>query len=241
MTDRDTAVIVGASSGIGRALALELADRGYALGIAARRTELLAELAAETATETHVATMDVTEIEDASERFHELADELDGIDVVVLSAGVGELNRELAWEPERRTVDVNVRGFAALAREAVAHFREQGSGQLVGISSVAAAFGNGGAPAYNASKAFASTYLDGLRYLTAGGDAEIGVTDVRPGFVDTEMLIGDAFWVVEPSDVAPPIADAIESERRRVYVPRRWRPVAMLLGLAPDRLLERLF
>lgn len=241
MTDRETAIIVGASAGIGRALARELSADGYALGVAARRTERLERLADELPTETHVATMDVTETAAARERFDELADALDGVDVVVLSAGVGHHNRDLDWEPERETVDVNVRGFAALATVAMDHFADRGAGHLVGISSVAATFGNGAAPAYNASKAFVSSYVDGLRYWAADGDAEITVTDVRPGYVDTDLVVGEPFWMADPETAAAQIADAVRDEPRRAYVTRRWRPVAWLLRLLPDRAKERLF
>lgn len=236
-----TAAVVGASSGIGRALAAELADAGYEVGLTARRLSKLESLGDDLPTKSYVARMDVSDPEAARDRMDRLADAMDGIDLVVLSAGVGFENRELAWEPERDTVDVNVRGFAALATWSMAHFEERGRGHLVGISSVAGLFGNPVAPAYNASKAFVSRYLDGLRSRAAAADADVTVTDVVPGFVDTEMAMGETFWMASPETAAAQIHDAVRAERNRVYVTRRWRLVALLLRLLPESVLRRLF
>ncbi|MFC5365478.1 SDR family NAD(P)-dependent oxidoreductase [Salinirubrum litoreum] len=238
----DSAIIVGASSGIGEALAYELADEGYEVGLAARRLERLQEIGSDLPTKAYVAKMDVTEVEEARDRLRRLIDAMGGCDLLVLSAGVGDLNPDLDWEPERQTVDVNVRGFTALATLGMQTFAEQGSGHLVGISSVAANFGNGGAPAYNASKAYVARYLEGLRYWADNADADITVTDVEPGFVDTKMAMGDElFWMASPETAAEQIASAIRAKRRHVYVTRRWRLVAWLLSVLPERVLSRLF
>ena len=236
-----TAVVVGASSGIGRALAAELADAGYEVGLAARRLSRLESLGADLPTKSYVARMDVSDPAAARDRMDRLADAMDGVDLVVLSAGVGFENRELAWDPERDTVDVNARGFAALAAWSMRHFEERGRGHLVGLSSVAGLFGNPVAPAYNASKAFVSRYLDGLRSRAVASDADVTVTDAIPGFVDTEMAMGETFWMASPETAAEQIHDAIRAERSRVYVTRRWRLVALLLRLLPESVLRRLF
>ena len=226
-----TAVIVGASSGIGRALAEELAD-DYELGLAARRLDELRAVG-ESIGGAHVAAIDVTE-PNARERFDALVDSLEGADVVVISAGIARYNDALEWDPERETVAVNAAGFTAIATAAIDHFETTGGGQLVGISSVAAEVGSPTLPAYSASKAYVSRYLEGLRYR-AGED--IAVTDVRPGFVDTDMSPdADRFWECSPETAAAGIARAIEREPAVAYVPRRWWLVSKLLGVLPDRL-----
>ncbi|SEV84084.1 SDR family NAD(P)-dependent oxidoreductase [Natrinema salifodinae] len=243
------AILVGASSGIGEALARRLAADGYEVGLAARRTERMRRIGAELPTKASVATMDVTDTADAREGFFELAAAMESVDLVVISAGVGELNRELAWEPTRRTADVNVRGFAAIATAAMRYFEatadraskgeRDGAGHLVGISSVAAHFGNGSAPAYNASKAFVTTYLEGLRNRQADRDADVTITTVEPGFVDTDLSMG-GFWECSPETAAEQIARAIEKKRTHTYVTRRWRLVVWFLKAMPERLLRRL-
>ncbi|WP_265111998.1 SDR family NAD(P)-dependent oxidoreductase [Halosolutus halophilus] len=239
----DGAIVVGASSGIGEALARELADEGYEVGLAARRTERLTEIGAELPTMAYVATMDVTDTQDAREGFFELVDAMQSVDLVVISAGVGCANYDLDWEPERRTIDVNVRGFTAIATAAMEYFEKENlasktDGHLVGISSVAAHFGNGGTPAYNASKAFVSTYLEGLRNRQRGVGSDVTITTIEPGFVDTGMSMG-TFWECSPETAAKQIARAIEMRREHAYVTRRWRLVAWTLDLLPEFVLRR--
>jgi short-subunit dehydrogenase len=237
---RQRAVVVGASSGIGEALARELADAGYDVGLTARRRELLEDLGRVLPTKAYVARMDVTETEAARESFHEVVDAMGGVDVVVLNAGAAVENPDLEWEPERDTIDTNVRGFAALATAAMDRFETQGQGHLVGISSVAARFGNGEWPAYGASKAFVSNYLAGLRYRTGRLDADVDVTTIEPGYVDTDLAGGD-FWKADRETAAAQIHRAIEKKRRHAYVTRRWVLVAKLIDYMPDILKRRLF
>lgn len=227
------AIIVGASSGIGRALAREL-SREYDLGLAARRVDRLTAVG-EDIGGAHVAKIDVTD-DDARERFDDLVDSMGGVDLVVLSSGIGRYNPELEWDDERETIDVNVRGFTAIATAAMEHFDEQGAGHLVGISSVAGEIGSPSLPAYSASKAFVSRYLEGLRYRAKRSDADVTVTDVRPGFVDTPMSPqSDRFWECSPETAAAQIARAIRKRKDVAYVTRRWWLVSKALGLLPDR------
>ncbi|WP_254863147.1 SDR family NAD(P)-dependent oxidoreductase [Halovivax gelatinilyticus] len=246
------AIVVGASSGIGEALVRTLAERGYDVGLAARRTDRLNEIASEIPTTAHVATMDVTETDSARETFFALAERMGRVDLVVVSAGVGELNRSLEWEPASETVAVNVRGFTAIASAAMAYFETRAEaptdgsnrrydGHLVGISSVAARFGNPGAPTYNASKAYVSRYLEGLRTRQETRPTNVTITTVEPGFVDTEMAMGETlFWMSSPETAAAQIATAIEKRRSHVFVTRRWRLVAWLFEVLPEPIVRRL-
>lgn len=245
MTETRGAIVVGASSGIGEALARTLAEEGYEVGLTARRTERLRQIGTELPTKAYVATMDVTNPDDARDSFFELADAMPSVDLVVVSAGVGDANYDLEWETERRTIDVNVRGFAAIATAAMSYFEGSSNspgerdGHLVGISSVAARFGNGGTQAYNASKAFVSTYLEGLRSRQRGRESDVTITTVEPGFVDTDLAYG-TFWDCSPGTAATQIARAIRKGRTHVYVTRRWRLIAWFFELVPSRVIRRL-
>lgn len=231
-------LITGASSGIGEALARRMAAEGYEVGLTARRLDRLKEIAADLPTQGYVTRMDVTETTGARERFAELVTEMNGIDIVVLNAGIAPENPELAWEPDRDTIDTNVRGFSALATAAIQHFQERGHGHLVGISSVAAYLGLPKSPAYSASKAFVSNYLRGIRSWADDWDTDLVVTTIEPGYVDTDLSLG-GFWETTPETAADQIYRAIRKERSRAFVTRRWRLVAWLLTLLPDGVVRR--
>lgn len=237
----NTAIIIGASSGIGRALAVDLSRHGYRVGAVARRTDLLTELQAELTGPCLIRSVDVSRPEQAMQSLQELIDELRDVELFIISAGTGFENAPLEWEPERATIAVNVLGFAGMVNVAVKHLEARGSGHLVGISSLAALRGNGIAPAYNASKAFVSNYLQGVRYRFAKLKLPVVVTDVQPGFVDTRMAGAERpFWVASPEKAARQITAAIRGRKRHVYVTRRWRIIAWLLRMVPDALYARI-
>lgn len=239
------AIVVGASSGIGRELARALSRDGYALGLAARRVELLEELRAELRTgsvrEPLVRFMDVSRPEEAVAQLLEMVRELDGVDLVVLSSGIGHINPDLDWPLEKETLDVNVMGITALIDATMKLLLEAGSGHLVVLSSIAALRGSAEGPAYNASKAYVSNYLEGMRCLVARRHAHVHVTDVRPGLVDTAMAQGEGlFWVQPPAKVAAQILRAIQHQRRIVYVTHRWALVAGMLKVLPEWLYRKI-
>lgn len=234
------AIVVGATSGIGRALAEALDARGYAVGITGRRTALLGEGRRALSNPTDTEPMDVRNTDEARRRFEILAERMGGVDLVILSAGIGHTDEASSWPHVRETVETNALGFAALADAAFHHFAARGRGHLVGITSVAAVRESGAAPAYHASKAFAARYLAGLRHRAQQENRAIVVTDVRPGFVDTAMAKGDGlFWVASPTKAAAQIMSAIERKREVAYVTRRWRGVALLLAALPAWLYRR--
>jgi len=110
-----------------------------------------------------IKAIDVSRTSEAINQFKDLISEMNGVDLVVISSGVGFVNHDLQWAQEKETIDVNVSGFTAMSNVAMHHFLSKGSGHLVGISSIVAIRGDGDAPAYNASKAFISNYMAGLR------------------------------------------------------------------------------
>jgi short-subunit dehydrogenase len=230
-----TAIIVGASSGIGEALARMLAREGWRVGLAARRIDKLLDLASELGGGSVARQMDLRHPDKTRSSLVTLIDELGSVDLVVLSAGAGTLNPEMDWASEQETIEVNALGFAATAQTAMKYFLERGQGHLVGISSVAKLRGHGDAPAYAATKAFVSTYLDGLRHLArTRGASNVTVTEACPGFVSTAMLKSPVtFWVASPEAAAATILRAIGRRAKHAYVTPRWALVALLLRLLP--------
>lgn len=234
------AVIIGASSGIGRELALQLSEKGYRLCITARRTELLAELLVSLQNESFMQEMDVADEARAIEQFNSIAQKMENIQLVIICAGTGYINAEMPWENDYRTIAVNVSGFTAIANTAYHLFSRQGHGHLVGISSIAAVRG-GAAAAYNASKAYVSSYLAGLRAKASKEKLPLIITDIRPGLVDTAMAQGEGlFWVAPPQKAAGQIISIIESGKKTAYVTRRWRLIAILLKILPDALYHKI-
>ena len=150
------AIVIGASSGIGKELTKIFASHGYEVGIAARRTDLLNELSAEMPTKTYVATIDIKNTDIAIQSLKKLIKDVGDVDIIVINSGIGHINPSLDWPQEKETIDTNVSGFTAMAGVAMHYFIQKGSGHLVGISSIASIRGSDKCPAYNASKAFMS-------------------------------------------------------------------------------------
>lgn len=216
------AIIIGCSSGIGRALAKRLSAEGYVVGLAGRSLEKLQELQAKLPGSSQIRQLDIRDTREAIHGLRNLIMSLHGVDLLVINAGVLFHNDELVWQHEEETIKVNVLGFAAMANVAVACFLNQNSGCLVGISSVACHRGSGRSPAYNASKAFMSNYMEGLRQKLS--NTSIKVIDIRPGFVDTAMTQGrrGIFGVVSPEKAAEDILKAIQKGKKIAYVPFWW-------------------
>jgi len=229
------AIVIGASSGIGRELAKVLSNNGYAVGLAARRLDLLTALQSELTGKSCARQMDVARTDEAVQSLHGVIEELGGMDLIVICSGVDYYNSNLAWKETKDTIEVNICGFAALADAAFGYFAKQGSGHIVGISSIAALRGSGAHPAYSASKAFVSNYLEGLRMKAMKSGLNIHITDIRPGNVDTPMSKGQPglFWVAPPEKAARQIFSAIHRRKRIAYITKRWRLIARLLRVMP--------
>jgi len=176
-----------------------------------------------------VSKLDLTDIENSRKVFIEMTKEPGGLDAVIVGAGRFEWDRGADWEIERRTIELNALGCANILNAAFRYFLEKGTGRLAGISSIGAVRGNGACPAYNASKAFISNYLEGLRQTAALSGADISVTDVVPAYVTGGK-----------EDSAREIFAAIMKKRRAVYTPGRWRFLAALYRNLPDLAHEKM-
>lgn len=235
------AIIIGATSGIGKALAKTLINDNYKIGITGRRTELLNELKAENTEKYYIQTLDVADTERAIEAIEKLVEELGGLDLLIISSGTGDINKTLDFQIEKRTIDVNVTGFTSIADWTFNFFEKQKYGHLVVISSVAGLRGEWQAPSYNATKAYQINYAEALRKKAKKVKSQIFVTDIRPGFVNTDMAKGEGlFWVANVDKAVKQIYSAIRRKKRVAYITKRWCFVAMILKRLPNFIYDKM-
>jgi Short-chain dehydrogenases of various substrate specificities len=235
------AIVIGATSGIGRGLAKILSKNNYKVGITGRRMNLLTELQNENKEFFVVKSFDIIETDKIAQNLEELVNEIGGLNLIIISSGTGDLNEQLDFKIEKQTIDTNVSGFTAIADWAFNYFKNQGSGHLVGITSIAGLRGGTVAPSYNATKAFQIRYLEGLRQKADKLKFPIHITDIRPGFVNTAMAKGDnLFWVSSVEKAAKQIYKAIITKRKIVYVTKRWILFAFIFKLIPNWIYRKL-
>ena len=157
-------IIIGATSGIGREVALVYIALGWKVGIAGRRTAELEALRAEYPKQVYAQTLDVTQA-DAPEKLQMLIEQMGGMDLFLLSSGIGKQNYTLDTKVELETAATNVEGFIRMTNAAYHYFEKQGYGHLAVISSIAGTRGIGAAAAYSATKGFQNMYIDALDQL----------------------------------------------------------------------------
>jgi len=235
------AIIIGATSGIGKGLAKLLVDRGYKVGITGRRTELLDDLKHENPNAFAAKTFDITDTLSSVEKLEELTNQLGGLDLLVICSGTGDLNENLDFAIEERTINTNVLGFTCIADWTFKYFEKQKSGHLVAISSVGGLRGSRQAPSYNATKSYQINYLEALRQKATFLRIPVIITDIRPGFVDTDMAKGEGqFWVASVEKATRQIVDAVISKKEIVYVTKRWKIIAAILKRIPKIIYDRM-
>jgi len=189
------AIVVGATSGIGRGIAKLLSENNYKVGITGRRTVLLDEIKKENPASYCISVFDVKEVENIPAYLNELVLELGGLDLLILSSGTGERINDPDFEIDKKIIDTNVSGFTAIVDWSFNYFKQQGHGHLVAISSIAGLRGNSYAPSYSATKAYQINYLEGLRNKAGKMNLALTISDIRPGFVDTAMGRGDKVFI----------------------------------------------
>lgn len=228
-------IVIGASSGIGMQLARLLAKDGHTTYITGRRESLLQQLKTEAPDLFRVKVFDITDLQASEKAFNEMCEDLGTVDLVVVNSGWGDINKKLNWQIEHTVINTNVVGATHLCVLAMHRFYKQNSGHLVGISSVAALIGGSLNPAYNASKAFLSNYLSGLRMSAKARKQPITVTDIRPGFVKTDLVKGEnVFWMQPLEKAALQIYQAIKAKKKVAYITKRWRLMAWMMKLRAD-------
>lgn len=234
-------IIIGASSGMGMEVAKLLLAEGCRLGVAARREDRLQALKQLAPDRVEVQAIDVT-AEDATSRLRSLIDRLGGMDLFFYASGIGKQNRTLTPDIELNTVNTNGMGFTRMIGEAYRYFAERGEGHIVAITSIAGTKGLGPAPSYSATKAFQNVYLQSLEQQANARNLKIRFTDIRPGFVDTDLLAGDFRYpmMLKPEKVARQIVSAIHSRRHIKVIDWRYALLTALWRRLPRPLWRHL-
>lgn len=234
------AIVIGGSSGIGKALVEVLLRNNYRVGLSGVERDDLTALVNQHRENLIVKYIDCSK-ENCSAEIHELVQSLGGLDLLVFSAGVGHLNKDLGFPVENAANKVNVLGFTEVADWSYRYFDKQQRGHFVAISSFSGLFGFRTSPAYTSAKGYQINYLEALRQKAHRSKHPIYITDIRPGFVDTDISKElKRFWVATPEKAARQIFRAIRRKCDVAYVSKRWRIMAVVVKLIPSWVRSRL-
>lgn len=253
------AIVIGASAGMGREVAKLLSKEGYEVGLVARRKELLVQLQQELQGPSHIQVIDVISA-NAREQLSELIQQMGGLDLMVIAISAnftnlpkyfkyhyhsGQIYRSFkqTWEEKERYLDVDGKGFIAMADVALHYFIQQNHGHLAGISSTSGLRGVAYNPEYSAAKACISYYMEAVRNYMVQNNINVDVTDIVPGYVAVEYCpLGSdssAYWEITVEEAGNAIVDGIKKKNKIVYVPNKVWIIAWLLKNLPDYLYNK--
>lgn len=228
------AIVMGASSGMGYDVAKLLLKDGWQVGVAARRMDMLEQLKEQFPQQVVTEEIDVTDV-DSPTKLKQLIEKLGGVELYFHASGIGKQNPELEETIEMNTVRTNALGFTQMIDTIYNYMKEHGGGHIAVISSIAGTKGLGPAPSYSATKAFQNTYIQALEQLANGHRYNIQFTDIRPGFVDTQLLAGGKYpMLMSPQYVARRIVKAIYSKKHVKVIDWRYAILTKCWRLVPN-------
>ncbi|MGH1373198.1 MAG: SDR family NAD(P)-dependent oxidoreductase [Cellvibrionaceae bacterium] len=242
-----TVFLTGASSGLGKGMAKEFAERGYDLVLTARRLELLEEIAEQLSRDYQikviVKALDVCDCAAVVDSLKQAHEQLGRLDVVIANAGIGVNGRagKSSMQDIERMIDVNIKGLMATVEGALPLMRAQGHGQIVGLSSVAGSRGLPSGGVYGATKAAVTTYLEAVQAETQS--EAIDVTILAPGYIDTPINQGAKSrpFVIPAEAGCKKLVDAIERRKTFAFVPGwPWSILAPILRRLPTRIIAKM-
>ena len=234
-------VIIGATSGIGKALFEKYANENNRIGIIGRRAHLLDELYQKYPSKTIPTKADITNLEEIEQAINALHKEMEYIDLAIVCSGTGDINATLDYSIERPAIDTNIVGWTFVIDMLYHILEHQGHGHLVAITSAGGLRGEAMAPAYSATKAYQINYMEALRKKAFKNGGHIIVTDIRPGLVDTSMAKGEGlFWVMPVEKVTSQIISTIRKKKSQAYVTKRWHVLAIINKYLPYCLYKRM-
>lgn len=230
------AIVMGATSGIGYEVAIQLAERGWKVGIAARRENLLNDMVSKYENITDYAVIDVTDPE-AEKSLHNLIINMGGLDLYFHSSGIGYQNISLELQKEIATTETNVVGFTRMINFIFHYFenKKDTNGKIAVISSIAGTKGLGAAPAYSSTKRYINHYIECLEQLCRIKNIKnITLHDIRPGFVKTALLDNIEYPMqLDAKNVATEILNKIEQNKKIITVDWKYRILVSLWRLIP--------
>lgn len=235
------AIIIGATSGIGQEVAKGLLLEGWKIGVAGRRLSALEVFQQVAPEQIEIQELDVTQ-EEATDNLRTLIDKLGGMDLFLLSSGIGFQNIDLNIVVELDTARTNVEGFIRMVDTAFAYFKKNGGGHLAVISSIAGTKGLGIAPAYSATKRFQNIYIDALEQLAHLQKLNIHFTDIRPGFVATALLNDGKHYpmLMKADKVGRYIVRALNKKKRVAIIDERYRILVFFWRMIPRWIWKRM-
>ena len=233
----NTSIIIGCSSGIGKALLDLHIEQNLPVIAASHKPESITT----TADNVEVVELDLTKQDVVEDQLTYLFANRNNISTVYLVSGTGFPNPELETDVALETIELNCNGFVQASLATARYFQTQGNDQLIAVTSVAAIRGSSGGPSYNASKAFQSSFLEGLRCKFKKSKLPIHITEIRAGFVDTDMIKTDEpFWVASPEKAAKQIFATTKTKKSIVYISKRWEIIGVLLNILPKFIYNRI-
>ena len=216
-TTMKKAIIIGATSGIGYEVTQLLLKKDWILGIAGRRESILKEIQKQAPNRIKTATIDICSA-DAPERLRHLIEAIGGMDIYLHCAGIGHQNMKVDTQIELQTLNTNCVGFTRMITYAFHYFQQHGTGHIQNI------------------------YLDAMEQLSYMHHSKIHFTDIRPGFVATDLLNDGKHYpmLMKPKKVATCIVQALEKKKRLVIIDKRYQLLVFLWRLIPACLWKRL-
>ncbi len=234
------AIVIGATSGIGLETARLLWKEGAVVGVAGRRTDRLRAFCDECGARAKYRTIDITD-NNAGHELSMLINEIGGADLILFCSGIGSQNPDLVAETELKTVETNAVGFTRIIDEAFNYFKQKGSGHIAAITSIAGTKGLGIAASYSATKRYQNTYMQCLAQLSHMQGHNIRFTDIRPGFVDTDLLRNGRFPLKMRTEyVARLIVKAIKRQKRVAIIDWKYKIIVAIWKMIPRVIWEKL-
>lgn len=237
------AIIIGGTTGLGKGLADILLANDYRVAVTGIEKDIIGDLHNNGHKNLEVQYLDCLQ-GNTSQTISELVKKMNGLDLLILSAGIGQLNKNQGYTVENNANKLNVLAFTEIADWSYRFFEEQGYGHFASISSISGLFGYRVAPAYHAAKSYQIKYLEALRqkaHRARSTGKPIYITDIRPGFVDTYMTKKrKMFWVATIEKASKQMFTLIEKKRGYGYVTKRWHVIAQIIKIVPPWIRIRL-